>query len=61
MKEAILDNVQIEGAHLNFIKAAESSFAHYEETGLHITLDEFSKWVDEIQIKPVTAMPECHK
>jgi len=61
MKAAILDYVQREEARLNFIKAAESSFEHYKETGLHITLDEFSKWVDEIQVNPTAVMPECHK
>lgn len=61
MKAAILDFVQREETRLNFIKAAESSFEHYKETGLHITLDEFSKWVDDIQDNPDTAMPACHK
>lgn len=61
MKAAILDYVQREEARLNFIKAAQTSFEHYKETGLHITLDEFSKWVDEIQENPATTMPVCHK
>ncbi len=54
MKEAILEHVQREEARQNFIKAAETSFEHYKETGLHITLDEFSAWVDEAQQKPDT-------
>lgn len=61
MKAAILEYVQKEESRLNFIKAAESSFEHYKETGLHITLDEFSKWVDEIQDNSAAAMPACHK
>ena len=48
MKEAILEYVQREEARQNFIKAAETSFEHYKETGLHITLDEFSAWVDDV-------------
>ena len=53
MKEAILDYVKKEEARQNFIAAAQSSFGHYKETGLHITLDEFSTWVDQAQQDPV--------
>ena len=41
MKEAILEYLQKEEARQNFVAAAESSYVHYKETGLHITLDEF--------------------
>ena len=60
MKEAILDYVKKEEARQNFIAAAESSFEHYKETGLHITLDEFSHWVDEVQEIPEAPAPACH-
>jgi predicted transcriptional regulator len=61
MKEAILEYLQKEEARQNFIAAAESSFVHYKDTGLHITLDEFDSWVDQVQQDPNTPMPECHK
>ena len=61
MKEAILDYVKKEEARQNFIAAAESSFEHYKETGLHITLDEFSHWVDEVQEIPEAPAPACHR
>ena len=61
MKEAILEYVQREEARQNFIKAATSSFEHYKETGLHITLDEFSAWVDEVQNNPDAPITTCHK
>jgi predicted transcriptional regulator len=61
MKEAILEYIKNEEARQNFIKAAESSFEHYKETGLHITLSEFSKWVDQIQDNPKAPVTECHK
>lgn len=61
MKEAILEYVQREEARQNFIKAANTSYEQYKETGLHITLDEFSTWVDEIQNKPDSPIPACHK
>ena len=60
MKEAILDYVKKEEARQNFIAAAESSFEHYKETGLHITVDEFSQWVDKVQEAPETPVPACH-
>jgi predicted transcriptional regulator len=61
MKEAILEYLQKEEARQNFVAAAESSYVHYKETGLHITLDEFDSWVDQVQQDPNTPMPECHK
>ena len=61
MKEAILDYVRREEARLDFIKAAEASFEHYKETGSHITLDEFSQWVDEVQQNPDAPFPACHR
>jgi len=60
MKEAILDYVKKEEARQNFIQAAETSFEHYKETGLHILLDEFSIWVDDVQQNPGVPVPACH-
>lgn len=61
MKEAILEYVQREEARQNFIKAADASFEHFKETGLHITLDEFSAWVDEVQNNPEAPITACHR
>jgi predicted transcriptional regulator len=60
MREAILEYVQREEARQNFIKAADTSFEHYKETGLHITLDELSAWVDDVQKNPGAPIPACH-
>jgi len=60
MKEAILEYVQREEARQNFIRAADTSFEHYKETGLHITLDEFSAWVDDVQKNPDAPITTCH-
>lgn len=60
MKEAVLEYVQREEARQNYIKAADTSFEHYKETGLHITLDEFSEWVDDLQKNPGTPVTACH-
>lgn len=59
MKEAILECVKREEARHNFIAAAEASFVHYKETGLHITFDEFSTWVDQVQQNPGASVPAC--
>lgn len=61
MKEAILDYIRREEATQNFIKAAEASYDHYKETGLHITLDQFSAWADQVQEDPTTPIPICHR
>lgn len=61
MKEAILEYVKKEETRQNFIAAAKSSFEHYKETGLHITLDEFSNWVDQVQENPEAPVPACHR
>jgi len=60
MKEAILEYIRREEARQNFIQAAEESFVHYKETGLHLTLDEFSAWVGAVQRDPDQPIPECH-
>jgi predicted transcriptional regulator len=60
MKEAILEYVKKEEARQSFITAAQSSFEHYKQTGLHITLDEFSSWVDQVQHNPAEPVPACH-
>jgi len=60
MKEAILEYVQREEERQRFIKAADASFEHYKETGLHITLDEFSSWVDDVQNNPAKPITSCH-
>jgi len=60
MKEAILAYVKREEARQNFIAAAESSYVHYKETGLHLTFEEVSAWADEVQQNPDAALPECH-
>lgn len=40
---------------------AMQSFKDWQETGLHITLDEFTDWVDSLETDTPKEMPECHK
>ena len=60
MKEAIQTYLAREEAEQVEIQRAARSLAHYKETGLHITQDEFSAWVKAIRINPKTPMPVCH-
>lgn len=61
MKEAIRIYLKKREAEKRFIDAAIESRKHYKATGLHITHQEFSAWVTEIQKNPNTPMPVCHK
>lgn len=61
MRSAILEYLQKEETRQNFIAVAESSLIHCKETGLHITLDEFDSWVDQVQQDPSAPLPTCHK
>lgn len=60
MKEAIQEYIKREEVRQNFIRAGEESAKDIKETGLHITFDEFSNWVDAIQTNSKTPMPICH-
>ena len=61
MKKTITEYLREQEARKNFIAVAESSLIYYKETGLHITLDEFDSWVDQVQQDPSAPLPTCHK
>jgi predicted transcriptional regulator len=44
----------------SFIESAKKSLLHFQETGLHITHEEFSAWVQAIQKNPKIPIPACH-
>ncbi|HPH66969.1 MAG TPA: ribbon-helix-helix protein, CopG family [Kofleriaceae bacterium] len=60
MREAIREYLEREEARQAFIAAAEASYEHYKETGLHLTIDEFAAWVDEVSEQPEATPPKCH-
>ena len=37
---------------LEFIREAQESLQHYKQTGLHITLEEFTTWVTGLRANP---------
>ena len=53
--------IELKESRSNFIRAAETSAREFDETGLHITLDEFDTWVDAVRVDANTPMPLCHK
>jgi predicted transcriptional regulator len=61
MKEAVKNYLEQEEAEQRFVAAAKESRSHYQKTGLHVTHEEFSRWVDELQNNPKTAAPVCHE
>ncbi|MCX7217705.1 MAG: CopG family transcriptional regulator [Burkholderiales bacterium] len=61
MKEAIHEYIQREESRMNFINAAVASAKEFEETGLHITLDEMDSWMESWGTDNEKPMPICHK
>ncbi len=61
MREAIREYLEREEAQQGFIAAAEASYEHYKETGMHITLEEFAAWADEVSIQPAATPMQCHE
>ena len=60
MKEAVQRYLLEEEAEQRFVEAAKASRKHYKKTGLHVTHDEFSQWVDALQTNPKAAPPTVH-
>jgi predicted transcriptional regulator len=60
MKEAIQWYLQNAEAEQNFIQAGETAWADYEETGLHVTLDEAKAWAKALKTDPTATLVPCH-
>ncbi len=60
MKEAVQKYLEEEEAQQRFVEAAKASRSHYKKTGLHVTHDEFSQWVDALQSNPNAVAPMSH-
>lgn len=60
MREAIQKYLEEEEAEQRFIAAGEASLSHYQQTGLHITLDELRTWAQEVKGNADAPMPACH-
>jgi predicted transcriptional regulator len=60
MREAISLYVEQEHLRQKAILEAKASWENYQETGKHITLDEFDTWVDDLEKDANAPIPECH-
>ncbi|WP_175854714.1 CopG family ribbon-helix-helix protein [Burkholderia anthina] len=60
MCEAIRQYVEREEARESFKQEAAASWAHYQETGLHLTGEEVRTWLKTWGTDDETGLPECH-
>lgn len=60
MKEAIELYLESEEAEQKAIQEAAASLAHYQKTGLHITLDEMKQWANNLKTNRNSQLPACH-
>ena len=60
MREAIEGYVTRAEERQAFIQEGLDSWKEYQETGLHLTLDEVSKWLETWGTENETEAPECH-
>jgi predicted transcriptional regulator len=60
MREAITRYIEQEEVQQRFLAAAEQSRKHFAATGLHITHEEFSQWVEALQSNPQAKPPKIH-
>lgn len=61
MKEAVNQFLDREESKAALREAADQSWRHYQETGLHLTLGEVNEWMDDIiNGKPVEPL-KCRK
>ena len=42
------------------LQRAEESWQHYQQTGLHLTQQEVSSWIDRLEKDPDAKLPPCH-
>jgi predicted transcriptional regulator len=61
MKEAIARYIEDEEAEQAAIAAAVASLDHYQQTGLHTTLDDVKNWATAVRKDRSAKMPACHK
>lgn len=60
MRKAIAEFIEREERLAAFIAEAQASWREYQDTGLHITLDELQAWSERLETDPAATMPACH-
>ncbi len=61
MKEAITEYVDREEKRQAFRQDAQQAWNEYQATGLHVTGDEVTAWLETWGTDDEKAAPECHK
>ena len=61
MREAIQQYLEREEKRESFRQDAMNAWEEYQETGLHVTGDEVSMWLDTWSEENEQAAPICHK
>lgn len=61
MREAIEQYVDRAEKQGRFLQEAKESWAHYKETGLHLTLEEVDAWLATWGTDEKTELPPCHE
>jgi predicted transcriptional regulator len=60
MKEAIERYLKVEEAQQAIMQSVDESIAHFETTGLHVTLEEVRSWSKAQESNPSAKLPICH-
>ena len=60
MKEAIERYLKAEEAQQAALQSVDDSVAHFEATGLHITLNELKSWAKDVKKSRDAQLPACH-
>lgn len=59
--KALNEYIDREEARLDFKRETDAAWRHYQDTGLHVTLDEVGNWMDTLFTANEQVMPVCHK
>ncbi len=60
MVDAIDKYLESEEQERAMLDAVDAAIAHYDTTGLHVTLGEFKGWADALKRDRNAPMPACH-
>jgi predicted transcriptional regulator len=59
--EAVDEYIEQREAQLAYEQRAIRAYEHFQETGLHVTVDELEAWADSLLTASPKDMPVCHK
>lgn len=61
MLEAMDEYIAKTQARIEFEQSAIRSYEHFQETGLHVTIDELQQWAKSLNTSNHLLLPQCHK